>query len=132
MRNHILFVGVVLLTAFLVAVLLFYGSSALSRAISFFWPDPYFGKTILFYGDGCDQCQKVDDFIAKNKIESKIDLVRLEVFNDASNEKLLIRRAKQCGLGSEQVGVPFIFDTRTEKCILGSVDIVSFFKSVLK
>ena len=82
---------------------------------------------ILFYGDGCPHCKIVDDFIKANNVESKIKFTRLEVFNNRDNGKILLERAKACGLATDQVGVPFLWDGKT--CIMGDQDTINFFKT---
>ncbi len=83
-------------------------------------------KTILFYGDGCPHCVNVDKFISDNKIEEKISFERKEVFNNGANAGEMIRLSEKCGLPSDQVGVPFLWDG--SKCYIGDVDVINFFK----
>ncbi len=132
MRNHFLFISISLLTTLLVVILLFYSNSTITRALSFFWPEEHVGKMILFYGDGCDQCVTVNDFVKKNKVEDTISFVQLEVFNSDHNADILRSKAKKCGLNIQQIGVPFIFDDQSRTCVIGSVDIINFFKTKLK
>ncbi len=131
-KKHTSFWLIAGLVAVSVLVLLMIGNNTVSNAFSRLFPDPYAGKMIYFYGDGCDQCVTVDNFVTNNKVEARVPLVRLEVFNHLYNSNLLIDKAKQCGLDIQQIGVPFIFDGQTNKCIVGSVDIVNFFRAELK
>jgi hypothetical protein len=68
----------------------------------------------------------VDNFIKKNKIEDSLAFTRLEVSYDNANANILADKAQTCGLDVSKIGVPFLWDGKT--CILGDVDIISFFK----
>lgn len=81
---------------------------------------------ILFYGDGCLHCKIVDDFISQNKVEDKVEITRLEVFNNVDNQKILLQRVQACKLNVTDVGVPFLWDGKN--CIIGDQDIIKFFK----
>jgi hypothetical protein len=88
-------------------------------------------EIILYYGDGCPHCLKVDEFIKDNKIEEKISFVRKEVFLDQNNSLDLAEKAKICGLDTKSVGVPFLWEQEatSTKCIIGDVDVINFFKT---
>lgn len=84
---------------------------------------------VLFYGDGCPHCKNVDDFISQNKIEDKIKITRLEVWNNKSNADQLGKVAVSCNIDvSKGVGVPFLYDGKG-KCYVGDVDTINFFKN---
>lgn len=86
---------------------------------------------ILFYGDGCPHCKIVDDFVSQNKIEDKVKFVKLEVWNNKNNQAILGQVAKKCGITSNSVGVPFLYDG-SSKCYVGDVDVINFFKNAAK
>ncbi|OGZ64169.1 MAG: hypothetical protein A3A98_04285 [Candidatus Staskawiczbacteria bacterium RIFCSPLOWO2_01_FULL_40_39] len=88
----------------------------------------YKDTIVLFYGSGCEHCIKVDNFISANKIKEKVIFVELEVFNDANNVNLLADKAQICGLDSSHMGVPFLWDGPNQKCIVGEVDVIEFFR----
>lgn len=81
---------------------------------------------ILFYGEGCSHCVNVDKFIFENKIEDKLIFSRLEVFKNTNNSKILVQKANTCGLPTDKIGVPFLWDG--SKCVVGDVDIIKFFQ----
>ena len=81
---------------------------------------------ILFEGDDCPQCGRVDKYITDNKIEEKVIFTRLEVFNNDTNINLLEDKAQTCGLDPAHIGVPFLWDG--EHCILGYIDVIEFFR----
>jgi glutaredoxin len=84
------------------------------------------GQIVLFYGDGCPHCENVDAFVAENGIETKVPFVKKEVFNNQTNAAEMADFAKQCGLATDSIGVPFLWDGRN--CFTGDIDIINFFK----
>jgi len=92
------------------------------------------GEVVLFFGDGCPHCKLVDDYITQNKIEEKVKFTKLEVpFGNktspqlVSNANALLKKAQFCGIKTDQVGIPFLWDGKT--CIVGDQDIINFFKN---
>ena len=83
-------------------------------------------QIILFYGIGCPHCAKVEEFIKENQIEKTIPFVKKEIYFNRQNAKELEEKAKICEIPENEVGVPFLWDG--EKCFLGDVDIINFFK----
>jgi len=83
-------------------------------------------EIILYYGDGCPHCAAVEDCIEKNNIKNKIPFVQKEVYFNQSNAKELEAKAKICGLSTDSIGVPFLWDG--EKCFIGDQEIINFFK----
>ena len=83
---------------------------------------------IFFYGQGCPHCQKVDDYIAQNKITDTVKFTKLEVWYNRTNQIILAEVAQKCGITSNSVGVPFIYDG-ISKCYIGDVDGINFFKN---
>lgn len=87
-------------------------------------------QVILFYGDGCSICAIVDDYIGKNNVKEKIEFEQKEVYYNKNNANELIEKAKTCGISAESIGVPFLWDG--EKCLMGSQDIINFFKQKIE
>lgn len=83
-------------------------------------------QIILFYGDGCPHCKIVEEYINENSIQNKISFVQKEVYYNQNNAKELEAKAKNCGLPTDSIGVPFLWDG--EKCLIGDQDIINFFK----
>lgn len=81
---------------------------------------------ILFYGDGCPHCAIVEEYVSKNDIEAKVPFVKKEVYNNKQNSAELVEKASVCGMPTDSIGVPFLWDG--EKCLTGDQDIVEFFK----
>lgn len=83
-------------------------------------------QIILFYGDGCPHCAIVEENIKENKFDERIAFSRKEVYYNRANAKELEEKAKICGIPTDSIGVPFLWDG--EKCLIGDKDIVNFFK----
>ncbi len=83
-------------------------------------------QIILFYGDGCPHCKIVEEYINENNVQNKISFAQKEVYYNQSNTKELEAKAKICGLPTDSIGVPFLWDG--EKCLIGDQDIINFFK----
>ena len=83
-------------------------------------------KIILFYGDGCPHCAIVEGYINENKIQNKISFAQKEVYYNQNNAKELEAKAKICGLPTDSIGVPFLWNG--EDCLIGDQDIINFFK----
>jgi len=108
-----------------IIVMILAGASAFA-----FWKyfTPQKSEIIYFYGEGCPHCANVDAFLQENKIEEKVSFVKKEVFNNNENAKELVGVAQKCGLPSDQVGVPLLWDSPSSKCYVGDVDVINFFK----
>jgi len=87
-------------------------------------PDGTEGQIILFYGQGCPACAQVEKYIKENQIESKISLIQKEVYYNKNNAKELRTKAKICGLGTQSVPIPFLWDG--SKCLTGVQPIIDF------
>lgn len=108
-----------------------YNNGTLDKIFSSFnKPKVDINGIILFYGDGCSHCKLVEDFISQNKINEKVEFTRLEVFNNRDNAQILLERAQACGLNTDQVGVPFLWDGKT--CVVGDPDVIKFFQDKIK
>ncbi|MBU0722531.1 hypothetical protein KKA93_03705 [Patescibacteria group bacterium] len=83
-------------------------------------------QIVLFYGDACPHCKIVEKYIEENNIKNKISFVQKEIYYNQSNAKELEAKAKICGLPTNSIGVPFLWDGK--KCLIGDQDIINFFK----
>ncbi len=83
-------------------------------------------KIILFYGDGCSHCALVEKFIKDNNIQNKVSFVEKEVFGDDVNANELVQKATTCGVATDSVGVPFLWDG--SHCVIGDEAVINFFK----
>ena len=83
-------------------------------------------QIILFYGDGCPHCALVEKYVAENNVALKVPFVKKEVYYNNKNAEELAAKAKICGLPTDSIGVPFLWDG--SKCLVGDQDIIKFFK----
>ena len=81
---------------------------------------------ILFYGGGCPHCALVEEYVNQNGIEAKVPFTKKEVYYNQNNAKELESKAKACGMSTDSIGVPFLWDG--SKCLVGDQDIIEFFK----
>lgn len=84
---------------------------------------------VLYWGEGCPHCAKVDAFITENNVEQKVRFERKEVYTNRRNAREMGRAAKQCGLPTDNIGIPFLW-TGTQ-CLTGDKDIIAFFQQQL-
>jgi len=82
-------------------------------------------RIILFYGDGCPHCAIVEDYIRENNIKEKLSFEEKEVYYNRKNADDLAAKAKICGIPTNYLGVPFLWDG--SKCYVGDQDIIDFF-----
>ncbi|KKR49093.1 MAG: hypothetical protein UT86_C0001G0065 [Candidatus Magasanikbacteria bacterium GW2011_GWC2_40_17] len=85
---------------------------------------------ILFVGEGCPHCEKVEEFIDQNKVKDKVSFVMLEVYKNKDNAALMAKKAGLCGIPLTGMGVPFLWDG--SKCLVGDIDIINFFQEKIK
>ncbi len=137
-KNHnknskkIFTVLIIVCIALLVFIILLYSASKIENILSYFQEhDKYQNSMVLFYEDNCQPCAKVDTFIKGNNVDSKIAITKLNVINDANNKNILSDRVQACGLPTSYVGVPFLWDGKDKKCVVGYVDIDNFLKSAI-
>ena len=81
---------------------------------------------ILFYGQLCPHCQKVEEFITKNKIRSKISFSEREVSFHKINANLMLQKAQICGIKKDNLGVPFLWTNG--QCLMGEDKVIQFFQ----
>jgi len=84
------------------------------------------GQIILFYADSCSYCAIVEKYIEDNDIKSKISFAQKEVSHNQNNAKELTEKAEICGLPTDSIGVPFLWDSKD--CLIGDQKIIAFFK----
>jgi glutaredoxin len=83
---------------------------------------------IFFYGNTCPHCKDVEDWMAENKIEEKILLIKKEVYDNRQNALELEKVAKNCGISADSIGVPFLY--AEGKCITGTPEITSYLSEI--
>ncbi len=82
---------------------------------------------ILFYGQLCPHCQKVEEFITRNKVKDRLQFSEREVTFHKANSNLMLQKAQQCGLKKDNLGVPFLWDDG--QCLMGQDKVIQFFQA---
>jgi len=82
-------------------------------------------QIVLFYGDGCPHCAIVENYIKESNIKEKLPFEEKEVYHNQKNANELADKAKICGLPTDSIGVPFLWEG--EKCYVGDQEIIGFF-----
>ena len=88
---------------------------------------------ILFYGNGCPHCQKVEKFFEENKIAEKFWTVSKEIYFNKNNLKELQWYLKKLNLDSNQIWIPFLVINQKDECTYINWDwpIIEFFDKKL-
>ncbi len=82
---------------------------------------------ILFYSDSCSHCKIVEQYIDDNNVKNYLVFDELEVSSNPANSQQLIKKAKSCGLPTDNLRVPFFFDGTN--CFVGDQEIIKYFES---
>ncbi len=85
---------------------------------------------VFFYGNTCPHCKDVDIWMKKNKVEKTLNIQKKEVYDSATNALALKEAAKQCGLATNTIGVPFLY-TPEKTCLIGTPAIIEYLKKLL-
>ena len=85
---------------------------------------------ILFYGIGCPHCLIVDNYIEENKIEERMSFEHLEIYYNKSNSNLLAEKASACGLNTNRIGVPLLWENN--RCFIGDRQIIEFLDNKIR
>ena len=68
----------------------------------------------------------VEEYIEENNIKEKIFFEQKEVYYNKNNANELAEKAGLCGLPTNSVGVPFLWNG--SKCFVGDQEIIEFLK----
>ena len=83
-------------------------------------------EVILFYGDGCPHCEIVENFIDNNKINEKVTIIRLEIWNNTENRQKLETVIKICKMNQNETGIPLAYTGG--KCYMGDSPVINMLK----
>lgn len=76
---------------------------------------------LMFYGTECTHCHEMFPLVEKLEKETGAKVDRMEVWHNAENAKLLKKYDQDfCG------GVPFFYNTKTNKWICGEAEYKEF------
>lgn len=90
-------------------------------------------QIILYYGTTCPHCVKVEEFMAANKVEEKMTIIKKEslAITSKNNAIELTAKAKFCKINTASIGVPFLWVGPEKKCLIGDEEVINYFKSKL-
>lgn len=86
-------------------------------------------EVVLFYGEGCPHCKKIEEYIKTNKIDEKVQFDLKEVWYNKENASVMQGKADICKIPKDNLGVPLLFDGPNSKCYVGEIEIQDFFNS---
>lgn len=86
----------------------------------------------IFYGQGCPHCEKVEDYIIANNADEKVPLQMKEVWYNKTNADEMSAKADICKISKDELGVPFMFNSKNQKCYVGDVDIIDVLKTKIE
>lgn len=81
---------------------------------------------IYYYGNTCPHCAVLNDWLKENKIADKVKFAKKEVYSNQQNSLELQAAAKECGLDTSSIGVPFVYAKGS--CYVGSDKAKEFFQ----
>ena len=85
-------------------------------------------KWILFYGDGCPHCAKVESFIQNNNLEDLI--IEKEIYHNSTNAGEFNKLCDEKGIGLMSRGVPLLF--AENKIFIGDEEIINYLNNFLE
>ena len=97
--------------------------------------NPTLQDLVLFYGNTCPHCKIVEEFIKTNKIDEKLKIDQLEVYDNKANAATMVSLVqKVCPdqITKEGIVVPFLVDTKNNQCIIGDTPINDYLSSQVK
>lgn len=83
---------------------------------------------VLYYGDGCPHCQKVEAYINQNQLDQKVKITMKEVYYNKTNQNDMLTAAKNCPEidTTQGMGVPFAYVPSAKSCLQGDQPIVDW------
>lgn len=83
-------------------------------------------EIIYFYGETCPHCIELNKFLEENKIAEKVNFSKKEVWSNKTNAAEMEKKAQECGIQREGMGVPFVY--ARGKCYVGTPNAEALFK----
>ncbi|HEX7586232.1 MAG TPA: hypothetical protein VF390_01200 [Patescibacteria group bacterium] len=80
---------------------------------------------VYYYRNDCPHCTDLSKWLDDNKISDKVAFVKKEI-HDQANADELQKRAGECNIPPDQIGVPFIYGKG--QCYVGTPNAETFFK----
>lgn len=104
------------------------GLIAIIATVSYFGSRGNEDSTYFYYSLTCPHCKVVEEYMAANGTEVKIQIVKKEISESPENAQEFLRRAGNCGIKSEEAGVPMLW--KDGKCTVGDQPIINYFKEI--
>jgi len=104
------------------------GLIAIIAVVSYLGSKREAGLTYFYYSLTCPHCKIVEEYMAANGTESKINMIKKEISEDSDNAQEFLRKAGNCGIKSEEAGVPMLW--KDGKCTVGDQPIINYFKDI--
>lgn len=88
---------------------------------------------ILFYGNGCPHCAKVEEYIKDNNLSKTFDIDQKEVFYNKANRVEFNWYIAKHNLTYDKIGVPFLIINSGTDCnyVNGDSNIIDYFSGKL-
>lgn len=84
--------------------------------------DPSADDIVYYFGDTCPHCIEVKKVIGEKRLHDSVVFSEKEVWKNAKNSSEMMRKAKECDVPKEKVGVPFLWSKG--KCFIGAPDVL--------
>ncbi len=81
-------------------------------------------QEVLYYGDGCPHCAKVESFLAKNNLEKNI--IKKEIYHNSQNAEEFNQLCDEKNIKLINRGVPFL--ATKNQCFIGDDQIINYFQ----
>ena len=85
-------------------------------------------KPILFYGEGCPHCAKVDRFLQENNLGDLV--IKKEIYHNSQNAQEFNEICEEERIDLMKRGVPFLYTK--DACFIGDEQIISYFQDKVK
>ena len=124
-----------IITVIFIVLVLFGIFKLLSKKPSSITTNSITQDLVLFYGSTCPHCKIVEEFISNNKITEKIKIDQLEVYENKNNASLMastVQKVCPDQLSDQGLPVPFLVDTKNNKCIIGDTPITDYLSAQVK
>lgn len=86
------------------------------------------GDLILFYGDGCEYCSLVNDYIEKNQLERNTDLKVKEIYFNNVHAQEFDEKFSKCNPQPPFRGVPLLWHGGF--CLMGEQEIIDYLTQI--
>jgi glutaredoxin len=129
MKQKIITLFVIVLIAGLLSLVVIVSNNKEKQAAEQKITDLKNSEPIFYYGNTCPHCEIVEEWFEANQVEEKMTFAKKEVYANRENALELNKIAKECGLDTSSIGVPFLY--ADGQCLIGSPDIINYFSTKL-